>query len=219
MELVAPVMIVTHTRARQEFSQSRARVSMSRKTRETSMPMRAAPVRPCRNLWGRRAAHARAQEPPRPRIALGWLALALALGAAPVFGASPIALADEPHDCELFKNNSSEVLNNTETAVDHMQQASRDQGREAAQDAASAIVYFRQAGDAAKLLATSLRGVAARTAATKLDEALHAQADAFEGTIKGQGSQASQDKLKAATSDLKGAIQDYQQAVQSACGN
>ncbi|WP_148223447.1 hypothetical protein [Segniliparus rotundus] len=179
--------------------------------------MRATSVRPRRNLRARRAASPRTQQPPRPRIASGWLAVAL--GAAPIFAAAPIARADDPHDCELFKNNSGEVLDNTETAVDHMQQASRDQGREAAQDAASAIVYFRQAGDAAKLLATSLHAASARAAATKLDGSLHAQADAFEGTIKGQGSQASQDKLKAATSDLKVAIHDYQQAVRSACGS
>ncbi|MGL6235782.1 MAG: hypothetical protein ACRC20_10590 [Segniliparus sp.] len=131
---------------------------------------------------------------------------------------APLAHADDRHDCELFRNNSGEVLSNTETAVDHMQQASQDQGRDAAQDAASAIVYFRQAGDAAKLLATSLQSSSGQSAATKLDEALYAQADAFEGTIKGQGSQASQDKLKAAGSDLKAAIEGFKQALQGACG-
>ena len=146
-------------------------------------------------------------------------AIAAALAALPVLGGAQIARADDQHDCELFKNNSNEVLSNTSTAVDHMQKASQDQGQDAAQDAASAIVYFRQAGDAAKLLATSLQSPSGQSAATKLDEALYAQADAFEGTIKGQGSQASQDKLKAATSGLKAAIDGFKQAVQGACGN
>lgn len=143
---------------------------------------------------------------------------ALAVAAA-ALAAAPAARADDPHDCALFHGDSHEVLSNASTAIDHMQKAAQDQGQDAAQDAASAIVYFRQAGDAAKLLATSLQSPADQSAATKLDEALRAQADAFEGTIKEHGSQDSQDKLKTATGDLKAAINGFQQALQGACGD
>ncbi|EFV12170.2 hypothetical protein [Segniliparus rugosus] len=145
-------------------------------------------------------------------------ALVIALGAAASAVAPATARADDQHDCELFQKNSGEILTNAQTAVDHMQQASQDQGRDAAQDAASAIVYFRQAGDAAKLLAVSLQTPSGQSAATKLDEALYAQADAFDGTIKGQGSQASLDKFKETTARLKAAITGFKQAVEGACG-